>query len=92
MKKLLAFICIILTVVTSMFSVFAATNNIKLEFTIGKNEYTINGQYYAMDVAPYIKDNRTFLPLRYVAYAIGVEPQNIVYENGVITIKAIKIL
>ncbi|AFK87391.1 MULTISPECIES: stalk domain-containing protein [Thermoanaerobacterium] len=86
MKKLLVFICIVLIGVGIMFSAFAATNDVKVEFTIGKSQYTINGQYYAMDVAPYIKDNRTFLPLRYVAYAIGVEPQNIVYENGVISI------
>jgi len=88
MKKLLVFICIVLTGASIMFSAFAATNDVKVEFTVGKSQYTINGQYYAMDVAPYIKDNRTFLPLRYVAYAIGVEPQNIVYENGVITINS----
>ncbi|QSZ28384.1 hypothetical protein ACETAC_06610 [Aceticella autotrophica] len=37
-------------------------------FIIEKNEYSLNGQSYSIDVAPYIKDDRTFLPLRYVAY------------------------
>ncbi|MDI6604139.1 MAG: copper amine oxidase N-terminal domain-containing protein [Thermoanaerobacteraceae bacterium] len=48
--------------------VFAEANFTAI-FTIGKNEYSINGQPYPMDVAPYIKDDRTFLPLRYIAYA-----------------------
>ena len=41
-------------------------------FTIGQTSYTLNGQSVTMDVAPYIKDSRTFLPLRYVADALGV--------------------
>ena len=33
-----------------------------------------------MDVAPFIKDSRTFLPLRYVANAVGVTDSNIIYD------------
>lgn len=85
MKKSAVFFCVLFIILLSISSVFATTN-IKAEFTIGKSEYTINGQTYTMDVAPYVKDNRTFLPLRYVAYAIGVEPQNISFNNEIITI------
>ena len=33
-----------------------------------------------MDVAPYIKDGRTFLPLRYVANALDVDDDNIIWD------------
>jgi hypothetical protein len=49
-------------------------------FTIGKTSYTLNGNTVSMDVAPYIKDSRTFLPVRYVANALGVADSNIMYD------------
>ena len=33
-----------------------------------------------MDVAPYIKDGRTFLPLRYIANAAGVADSDITWD------------
>jgi len=33
-----------------------------------------------MDVAPYIKDGRTYLPVRYVADALGVTEDNILWD------------
>ena len=46
-------------------------------FTIGSTVYQrimgANVENISMDVAPYIKNNRTMLPLRYVAEAIGAE-------------------
>ena len=39
-----------------------------------------------MDVAPYIKDSRTFLPIRYVAEALGVPDSNISFNNGQVVI------
>ncbi|OAT79801.1 copper amine oxidase N-terminal domain-containing protein [Desulfotomaculum copahuensis] len=55
-------------------------------FTIGSTSYTVNGQTYTADVAPYTKDGRTFVPVRYAAMALGVTPDNILYQNGVVTI------
>ncbi|MGB9920520.1 MAG: copper amine oxidase N-terminal domain-containing protein [Moorellales bacterium] len=55
-------------------------------FTIGSTTYTVNGTECTMDVAPYIKDNRTYLPVRYVAYALGVSEDNIFYANGQVSI------
>jgi hypothetical protein len=48
-------------------------------FQIGQTSFTVNGTMMSMDAAPYIKDGRTFLPLRYVADALGVQDSNIVY-------------
>jgi hypothetical protein len=49
-------------------------------FKIGATSYTLNGNTVSMDVAPYIKDSRTFLPLRYVANALGVVDSNIMWD------------
>lgn len=47
------------------------SNKVSL-FTIGSTTYTVNGVDMTMDVAPYIKDSRTYMPVRFVAYALGV--------------------
>ena len=55
-------------------------------FKIGSTDYTVNGQSETMDVAPYTQDGRTYVPVRYAAEALGVTPDNILYQNGVVTI------
>jgi hypothetical protein len=49
-------------------------------FKIGSTSYTLSGAPVTMDVAPYIKNGRTFLPLRYVANALGVGDSNIIWD------------
>lgn len=39
----------------------------KFEFVIGSTKVLINGAAYTMDVAPYIFQDRTYLPLRFLA-------------------------
>lgn len=43
----------------------------KLVLYIGKKEYTLNGQIKYMDTAAVLKEDRTFVPARYVAEAFG---------------------
>ncbi|MDI3256908.1 MAG: copper amine oxidase N-terminal domain-containing protein [Kyrpidia sp.] len=50
-------------------------------FTIGSNSFTVNGQTQTMDVAPYIKNDRTMLPVRYVALALGIPESNIIWGS-----------
>ncbi len=49
-----------------------------LSFTIGKRQYTINGTYYDMDTEARIVEDRTYVPLRYLAealnYYVGYNP------------------
>ncbi|WP_159438684.1 stalk domain-containing protein [Desulforamulus ferrireducens] len=56
-------------------------------FAIGSTIYTVDGVAKVMDAAPYIKDDRTYVPVRYLALALGVEENNITFENGVVTLK-----
>jgi len=50
-------------------------------FVIGSTSFTLNGATITMDVAPYIKDGRTFLPIAYVAQALGVSPSNVIWDS-----------
>lgn len=42
-------------------------NDKSIEFTIGKKEVNINGTNSSIDVAPIIKNERTFVPLRFIS-------------------------
>lgn len=43
--------------------------------TIGKKAYTVNGAKKTMDTVPRISKDRTYLPMRFVAEALGVKVQ-----------------
>ena len=49
----------------------AAVYAIALQMTVGKTEYTVNRDAKTMDAAPVIRGDRTMLPVRYVAEALG---------------------
>ena len=55
-------------------------------FVIGSSNYTLNGVEATMDVAPYVKDGRTYLPVRYVGYALGVAAENILWDGKTATL------
>ena len=50
-----------------------AAPSVTLKMTLGKTDYTLNGETKTMDVAPIIRNDRTMLPVRYVAEALGAE-------------------
>nr|WP_205664703.1 stalk domain-containing protein [Ammonifex thiophilus] len=54
----------------------------KAIFKINEAKYTIDGKEYTMDAAPYIDPvtNRAMAPMRYIAYAAGVTPENILWN------------
>ncbi|MDD2553214.1 MAG: copper amine oxidase N-terminal domain-containing protein [Desulfotomaculaceae bacterium] len=51
-------------------------------FTVGQAEFAAEGVKYTIDIAPYIKDDRVFLPVRYFAHAAGVTDDNITWRPG----------
>ena len=46
---------------------------VELKMTLNQTTYTLNGEQKTMDVAPIIRNERTMLPVRYVAEALGAE-------------------
>lgn len=57
-----------------------------ISLTIGKPEIIINGETQKLDVAPIVRNDRTFLPLRACTEAIGKE---VFYSKGLILISDI---
>lgn len=51
-------------------------------FVIGSNIYTVNGLTKVMDAAPYVKNDRTFVPYRYLALALGVAEADIAWDEA----------
>ena len=50
-------------------------------FKINDATYIFNDKTETMDVAPYAKDNRTYVPVRYLAYSLGVAPEGIMWNQ-----------
>lgn len=44
-------------------------------------ERTVTPETKTMDVAPYIKDDRTYVPVRYLAYSLGVEENAVTWDG-----------
>ena len=53
-------------------------------FVVGRPEYFVNGQTPGtkMDVSPYVDQGRTFVPIRYLGNALGVDDSHIGWDNG----------
>lgn len=43
----------------------------QVEFIVGQKQYFTNGQVNNVDVAPFIENSRTYVPVRYLAEALG---------------------
>lgn len=58
-------------------------------FKIGVKTYTINGEAFSMDVAPFLANDRTFVPVRYLALSLGVPQEEIGWDGqkGVVTLR-----
>ena len=55
----------------------------KVNFVIGQAKYTVNGVEKEMDTAAYLaKEGRTMLPVRYVADALGVNTNQILWDGA----------
>jgi len=53
---------------------------LKITFAIGSGQYVADGASHNIDVAPFIQDSRTYLPIRYMGYAIGMSDSDIVWN------------
>jgi len=57
------------------------------EFKIGSNVYYAGGTAKVMDVAPYIKSDRTYVPMRYLGEVLGAE---VVWDDAARTVTLTK--
>ncbi|WP_194174761.1 N-acetylmuramoyl-L-alanine amidase [Desulfofundulus thermobenzoicus] len=51
-------------------------------FKVGETNYTVNGETFSMAGAtPFIEQGRTFVPVRYLARALGISEENIQWDG-----------
>ncbi|MCT4618984.1 MAG: copper amine oxidase N-terminal domain-containing protein [Marinisporobacter sp.] len=62
----------------------------EVKFVIGNAEYQVGEEVKTADVAPYIADGRTMLSLRFVAEAVGVADENIIWDGETRTVTIFK--
>lgn len=51
-------------------------------FKLNQAAYVVNGTSYQMDASPYASSDRTFVPLRYLGYALGMTQEQIVWDSN----------
>lgn len=59
-----------------------------VSMTIGRKEYMLNGKPYTMDTAPFIRDQRTQVPLAFAALALGCKVAWVESERKVMILEA----
>ena len=66
----------------------------KASFVIGQMKYIVDGKEKTMDTQSYITEGRTMLPVRYAADALGIEPEEILWdsETKTVTVTADKVV
>lgn len=52
-------------------------------FVVGQNRYFVNDQWpgQTVDVAPFIENDRTYVPVRYLGYGLGVKKDDIAWDG-----------
>ncbi|WCK52758.1 stalk domain-containing protein [Aneurinibacillus sp. Ricciae_BoGa-3] len=50
-------------------------------FKLGSNSYQVNGLKQMMDTAPLLKNDRVYIPIRFIASAFGVRDQDIMWDD-----------
>ncbi|MEN6389808.1 MAG: copper amine oxidase N-terminal domain-containing protein, partial [Syntrophomonas sp.] len=55
-------------------------------FALGSTSYYVDGVVQNIEVAPYINNGRTYVPILYLAQALGVQTKDVVWDAGTATI------
>lgn len=58
----------------------------RAHFWIDRTYYEANARQHPMDVAPYVSKGRAFVPVRYLAYALGVPEEGVRWDNAAQTV------
>ena len=59
----------------------ALTRTMTVQFRLGQPTYTINGREWDMDTAPFLQNDRTYVPVRYLAYGLGISDSDVVWNS-----------
>lgn len=67
-------------------TVTATRGDVTIQLVIGSTTARVNGQARTLDAAPFIQDNRTMVPLRFVSEAFGAQVE---YDNATTAIRIV---
>jgi len=82
---------IVILALISALGIFAASGNTQnVHFTVGNSGYTIGSQSIPMDAATFEENGRTFVPVRYLAQALGVPSSGIQWDSATKTVTLTK--
>src|SRR5665647_874136 len=84
MKKIIVFGIIILTMTGFLINYTGANAEPSRTaiFVAGQMTYTADGLAKAMDAETFIENDRAFVPVRYLALALGIPDENIVWNSS----------
>lgn len=57
-----------------------------VQFVVGQSVYVVDGIVKIMDAVPFLRDNRTFVPVRYLAMALGIPESGITWDEETRTV------
>lgn len=80
MKKRIAAITLAVLLMLSPAVLASAESFHRAVFTVGESSYTVDGNTTATDAAPFIENNRAFVPVRHLARSIGVTDSGITWS------------
>ncbi|SHJ15578.1 copper amine oxidase N-terminal domain-containing protein [Desulfofundulus thermosubterraneus] len=88
MRKLTLLLGFLLALLAFALPALAAPAH-KAVFVIGQKSYTVDGQAKTMDAAPFTRNGRSYVPVRYLALALGVAENDIIWvgDTGDVSLK-----
>lgn len=87
MIRKMTFVAILFTtLVFSFVGPVQATPAHEVVFKVGQGYYIADGQKNWMDAATFIENDRTYVPVRYLAYVLGVNENDVKYDSGTVTL------
>lgn len=85
MRKATTLLAFLMLILVFAFPILAAPDH-KAVFVVGQKGYTVDGQVMQMDAAAFVEQGRTYVPVRYLALALGVPEDNIAWSPSAGTV------
>ncbi|MEW6447444.1 MAG: copper amine oxidase N-terminal domain-containing protein [Bacillota bacterium] len=86
MRKLITLLVMLTTLAAAGLVPAFAFPSHQAKFVIGRASYEADGVSKQMDAAPFIANNRTYVPVRYLALALGVAEKDILWDGKTRTV------
>jgi D-alanyl-D-alanine carboxypeptidase len=81
MKKILIPLLTLFLIIAFYTQAFTSPEN-KAVFQVGNDKFTLNNQEQIMDTIPFVNNSRVFVPIRYLAYACGIDDKDISWDKS----------